>query len=103
MEVVLVVLVMLLVAGVPLAVAIGPLVVMAVRHRWTVPSVGAWLLGLVLLGFWSAAGSADMDRADATGGQGSILAGVGWLVAAVAAAVAAVVLTRRRDSGVRTR
>jgi hypothetical protein len=42
-----------------------------------------------------------MDRADATGESGNILSGIGWLLAALAAATASVVLAAR-PRGVRT-
>ncbi len=45
---------------------------------------------------WGAAASAGIDRADATGGQGSIWTGAHWLLAAVAVAAAAVRTVLRR-------
>lgn len=98
MEIVLVLLV-LLAQGLPVAVAVVPPVAMAASRRWSPAAVGLWGLALGLLAAWVAAASADMDRADATGGTGSILTGVGWLLAAAAAATGSVVTLRRRDRG----
>ena len=64
--------VLLVVLGLPLAVAIVPPVLMAASRCWSPAGVALWLLALGLLAAWTAAGTADMDRADATGGTGSI-------------------------------
>jgi hypothetical protein len=74
----------------PPAVALVPPIVMAGRRRWPLPAVALWLLAIGLLVAWSAAASADIDRADATGGEGSIWAGAPWLFAAAVAGGAAV-------------
>ena len=92
----LLVLVLVAMTGLPVAVAVVPPVVMAVSRRGPWPAVGSYLVALGLLARWMAAGAADIDRADATGGSGSILAGVWWLVAAVVAATAAVLVVRSR-------
>ena len=68
---------------------------MGAVRRWSLGGVALWLAGIALLVAWGAALFADMDRADATGGSGSILHGIGWLVAAVAAATASIVLAAR--------
>ena len=96
MEIVLLVLVLLLVQGVPVAVAVVPPVLMAVRRCWSPAAVALWVLALGLLVASMAAVSADMDRVDATGGTGSILVGAGWLAGAALAATGSVVTVRRR-------
>ena len=80
----------------PLAVALVPPVVMTTRHRWSLPAVVWWLLALGLLVVQSAVVSGDIDRADATGGEGSIWVGTPWLVAAAVASGAAVRTAVRR-------
>jgi len=95
-ETALIVLVLVAMTGLPFAVAVVPPVVMAVSQRWPWPAVAAYLVAVGLLAGSMAAASADIDRADATGGSGSILAGGGWLAAAVLAAAAAVLLVRSR-------
>ena len=87
--------VLLLVQALPVAVAVVPPVVMGVRRGWSVTGVVLWVLALGLLVAWSAAASADMDRADTTGGTGSILAGFGWLLTAGAVAAGSVATVRR--------
>ena len=87
--------VIVLVQGLPVLVVVGPPVVMGALHRWSLSGVALWLAGIALVIAWGAALLADMDRADATGGSGSIFHGIGWLVAAVAAAGACVVLAAR--------
>ena len=78
-----------------LPIAVVPLAVMAGRRGWSVGGVAMWLLSLGFLALWMAALSRDMDRADATGGSGSILAGSGWVLAASAAAACSVFIARR--------
>jgi hypothetical protein len=80
----------------PVLVAVGPPIAMAVRRRWSLPGLALWLFALGLLVAWGAAASAGIDRADATGGQGSIWTGAHWLLAAVAVAAAAVRTVLRR-------
>ena len=55
-------------------------------------------LALGLLAGGTAAGAADLDRADATGGSDSVLAGAGWPASAVVAAAAAVLVVRSRGA-----
>ncbi|SFT43466.1 hypothetical protein SAMN05660657_00761 [Geodermatophilus amargosae] len=76
-------------------VVLAPVVVMADLRRWRPLPVLLWLIGTALAVAWVRALGADVDRADATGGRGSILAGIGWLVTAVAAAVLSVAAARR--------
>ena len=85
----------------PLAVVGVPPVVMGVRRRWSLLGAALWLAGVALAVAWVAAWLADMDRADATGESGNILSGIGWLLAALGAATASVVLAAR-PRGVRT-
>jgi len=77
------------------AVVLAPVVVMADLRRWRPVPVLLWLLGTALVVAWVRALGADVERADATGGRGSILAGIGWLVTAVAAAALSVAAARR--------
>ena len=79
-----------------LPIAVVPLAVMASRRRWTLGGVATWLASLGFLALWLVALSRDMDRADATGGSGSILAGFGWVIAAGVAAACSVLIARRR-------
>lgn len=95
MEILLLPLALLLVVALPIGVAVVPPVVMAARRRWSPAGVALWLLALGLLAAWMAAGSADIDRADATGGTGSIWVGLGWLAGAAAAAAGSVTTVRR--------
>lgn len=95
MEILLVLVALLLVVGLPLAIAVVPPVVMGAWRRWSPAGLVLWLLALGMLAAWMAAGSADIDRADATGGTGSIWAGVGWLLGAAAAATASAATVRR--------
>ena len=95
-EILLVSVVLWLFLGMPVAAAVVPPVVMAVQHRWPRAAVLLWVLGLVLLAGWVLAGTVDMDRADATGGTGSWLTGLGWLITAAGAATASVIVARRR-------
>ena len=85
------VVVIVLMQGLPVLVVVGPPVVMAALRRWSLGGVALWLAGIGL----GVASLADMDRADATGGSGSIVHGIGWLVAAVAVAAACIVLAAR--------
>ncbi len=80
----------------PLAVVGVPPVVMSVPRRWSLLGAGLWLTGVALAVAWIAALLVDMDRADATGQSGSILSGIGWLLAALAVATASIVLAARR-------
>ena len=89
---------LLLVQGVPLAVVVVPPVVMAVRRRWSLIGAALWLAGIGLVVGWGVASSAEMDRVDATGESGSIFSEIGWLLAAAAAAIASVVLASRSRS-----
>ena len=79
---------------------VAPPVVMGALRRWSLSGVALWLAGIALVIAWGVAVLADMDRADATGGRGSIFHGIGWLVAAVAAA-GGCVLPAARPRGVR--
>ena len=79
-----------------LPIAVVPLAVMASRRRWPRGAIATWLTSLGFLALWLVALSSDMDRADATGGSGSILAGAGWAIAAGAAAACSVFIARRR-------
>ncbi|WP_448615150.1 hypothetical protein [Modestobacter sp. URMC 112] len=96
MEIVLVSVVLVFFLGMPVAAAVVPPVVMAVQHRWPRAAVLLWVSALGLLAGWVVAGTVDVDRADTTGGTGSWLAGLGWLIAAAGAATASVVVARRR-------
>jgi hypothetical protein len=79
----------------PVAVVAIPPVVMGVRHRWSAAGVALWLVVVALAVGWGAAWNAGMDRADATGESGSPSSDLGWLVGAVAAATASIVLAAR--------
>jgi hypothetical protein len=95
-EILLVGVVLVFFLGVPVASVVVPPVVMAVHRHWPRAAVLLWVAALVLLVAWVATGWADGERADATGGTGSFLTGLGWLVAAAGAATASVVVSRRR-------
>jgi hypothetical protein len=95
MDVVLVALLVLAQQAVPLALAIAPPVTMLARRRATWPALALYLAGLAFLVAWVLAMNHDMDRADETGGAGSILAGGQWLLAAVLAGAASVWWTIR--------
>ena len=88
-------LVVLLVFGLPVLVVVAPPVVMAGSRRWSRSGVALWLVGVALAVGWGVAWNAGMDRADATGDSGSLVGELGWLVAAVAAATASIVLAVR--------
>ena len=77
---------MLAIVLVPLSIAAAPPVVMLVRRRAPIPAVLVYVAGLGFLAAWVAAGSENIDGADRTGGEGSILAGAQWLAAALLAA-----------------
>jgi hypothetical protein len=94
-EILLVGLALLVVVGLPLAVAVVPPVAMASMHRWPPSAVALWVLGLGLLAAWTVAGATDIDRADATGGTGSLWAGLGWLIGSAVAAAGSVATVRR--------
>ena len=79
----------------PVAVVAVPPVVMGVRRRRSLAGVALWLVGVALAVGWGVAWNAGMDRADATGESGSLVGELGWLVAAVAAATASIVLAVR--------
>ncbi len=79
-----------------LLIAVVPAAVMLDGRRWSVGGVVLWLLSVALLVLWIVALNQDMTHADETGGPGSILAGVGWLVGAVGTALASVSVTVRR-------
>jgi hypothetical protein len=81
---------------VALAVVVAPPVVMGSHRRWALPAVASWLLAFGCVAAWGAAGTADIDRADRTGGTGNGLAGGWWLLAAVVAAAVSVQVVRRR-------
>ena len=76
-------------------VVLAPVAVMADLRRWRPLPLLLWSAGTALAVVWVLALDADTERADATGGRGSILAGVGWLVTALAAAALSVAATRR--------
>jgi hypothetical protein len=97
MEAVLVVLVLLAIQLVPLGIAIAPPVVMGVRRRASFPSLLLYVAGLGFLAAWVAAGIEDIDSADRTGGEGSILAGAQWWIAAVLASGGSIWWTLRRQ------
>jgi hypothetical protein len=90
----------LLLPWVALAATVAPLVVMAARSRWSVAGVALWLAAAALAVGWGVASIVEMDRVDATGGTGNAFSEVGWLVCAVAAATASIVLAAR-SRGVR--
>jgi hypothetical protein len=79
-----------------LPIAAVPLAVMARGRRWTLGGVALWLTSLGFSTLWMVALWRDIDRADATGESGSIFAGLGWVIAAGAAAGCSVCVTRRR-------
>jgi hypothetical protein len=95
MEAVLVALLVLAIVLVPLSVAVAPPVVMLVRRRAPLPALLVYVAGLGFLAAWVAGGNENIDWADRTGGEGSILAGAQWLVAAVLSAGGSVWWTLR--------
>ena len=97
MEAVLVALLLLAAQFVPLCIAIAPPVIMLVRRRAALPALLLYVAGLGFLAAWVAAGNENLDWADRTGGEGSILAGVQWWIAAVLAAVGSIWWTLRRQ------
>ena len=76
--------IIVLVGGVVLA----PVVVMADLRRWRPLPLLLWVLGTALVGTWVR----TLDEAD---GRGGVLAGIGWLVTAGAAAGLSVAAARR--------
>jgi hypothetical protein len=76
-----------------LGVVLTPPIAVAICRRRVVPAALLYLVALGLLVAWLAAWNANFDWADRTGGQGTIFAGVGWFLGAVAAAVGATALT----------
>jgi hypothetical protein len=84
------------VMGLPLAVAVIPLITIITCRRRVVPALMLYLAVLAMLGAYIVAANAHMDWADRTGGQGSILAGTGWLLGAVVAAAGAIWLSVAR-------
>ena len=95
MDAVLIVLLLLWAQVLPFAVLLAPPIAMLAYRRLAWPAALLYVGALVLLVAWVLAAIAHMDWADRTGGEGSIFAGGGWLVAAAAAATASVVLTVR--------
>ncbi|GAB4080947.1 hypothetical protein GCM10028783_18950 [Modestobacter muralis] len=84
--------------AVPLTVLVVPPIVLVDALHRSLAAVGLWLVAVALVVGWVRALLVDMDRVDATGDQGSWLAGVEWLLAAVVAATASVVVARRRGA-----
>lgn len=80
---------------VPLSIVVLPVVVFFVLSRRSISAVVTWALAVLLLAFWFLAGIADIERADATGGEGNIYSGWQWLALAATAAVASSVLSVR--------
>jgi hypothetical protein len=77
-----------------------PPVVLFVDRRGRRPVVGALLaIDLLCLVAWYLALAANMSTADETGGPGSLLAGVGWLIGAAVAAVGSVLEARGQGRG----
>jgi hypothetical protein len=97
-DAVLTLLLLLVVWAVPLTVLVVPPIVLVDALHRPPAAVGLWLAAVALVVGWVRALLVDMDRVDATGGQGSWLAGVEWLLAAVVAATASVVVVRRRGA-----
>jgi hypothetical protein len=97
MEAILVALMVLALQLVPLSIASAPPIVMLVRRRAPVPALLLYVGGLGFLAAWVAAGIENIDWADRTGGEGSILAGAQWLAAAVLAAGGSIWWTLRRQ------
>ena len=95
MDVVLAQLLFVAMPALPLATVVTPPVMMAVHRRVHPAAALLYLTGLVALVAWVVAANAHMDWADRTGGQGSILAGGRWIVAATLAASASVWSTVR--------
>ena len=95
-EAALVLLVMLALWGLPIAAVVVPPIVMADQRRRSPVAAGLWLAAVALVVGWVVAVVVEMDRVDATGGTGSILAEGEWLVAAVVVATASVLVSRRR-------
>ncbi len=85
----------LLMPWVALSVVVIPLLVMGAQRRWTVSGVALWLTAAALPVGWVVASVVEMDRVDPTGEAGRAFSEVGWLVGAVAAAVAAILLVAR--------
>ena len=77
----------------PVLVAVVPLITLLTGRRRVVPAGLLYLAALAMLVAYVVTANAHMDWADRTGGQGSILAGAGWLIGAVAAAAGAVYLS----------
>ncbi|RBY95145.1 hypothetical protein DQ237_15745 [Blastococcus sp. TF02-8] len=94
MDVVLGLLAMLVPVGALAVVALPPILLLG-RRGPIASSLLLYLASLALLAAWGVAWLADMDRADRTGDAGSMFAGGGWLLLAVAAATASVVVSLR--------
>ena len=90
----------MLVPASAIAALILPPVFLAVGRRRLPLASGLYLATVALLVAWVVTGIADMDRADRTGGEGSIFAGAVWLVLALAAATGSIVASLRRSPAV---
>ena len=90
------VLVVALMPWVALAAVLAPLVFMGAERRWSVAGVALWLVAAALAARWVVATIVEMDRVDAAGSGGNASSEVGWLLGAVAAATASIVLAARR-------
>ena len=73
---------------------LAPPVVIAVRRRRVVPGMLLYLGAVGSLFGWLAAWNADFDHADATGAGGNAFAVIGWFLAAMLLAGAAIAVTR---------
>ena len=89
---------LLVIAMGPLALCavVVPLVVLVTCRRRVVPAASLYVVTVALVGGWVVAANAHMDWADRTGGPGSALAGIGWFLGAMMAAVGVVALSTRR-------
>ena len=85
----------LLMQPLALAALVAPPILIAVRRRRVVPGVLLYVLAVGSLVAWLAVGNADLDRADATGAAGNAFAGVGWFLAAMVTAGAAIAVTHK--------